>query len=137
MKTHRIIALGALFGFILSRVAATDYDAINGMFLLTDLHLVGVIGVAIAVAAIGFALARQRVARSRAGVPLAMVKKPMKPHLILGGLMFGAGWAISGTCPGTAIAQLGEGTLAGGITIIGIVAGAYLHAALKNAGLRV
>lgn len=123
----RFIAFGMLFGFILSRVGATSYDAIHGMFMLTDLHLVGVIGVAIAVAAAGMAYARRTRASSREGVPLAMVHKPMKPGLIAGGLMFGAGWALSGTCPGTALAQLGEGTLAGGITILGILAGAQLH----------
>lgn len=131
MRTHRIIGLGTLFGFILSRAAATSYDAIHGMFRLTDLHLVGVIGLAIAIAAAGFAAARRRPTLAK-----AMAVKPMKPGLVLGGLMFGAGWAISGTCPGTAIAQLGEGTLAGGITILGIALGAYLRAALDRRSAR-
>jgi hypothetical protein len=122
-----------IFGFVLSRVGATDYDAIHGMFMLTDLHLYGVIGTAVAVAALGFAYVRRRTLRGPGGVPLAIVAKPMKPGLIIGGLMFGAGWALTGTCPGTALAQLGEGTLAGGITILGILAGAYARTRIDAA----
>jgi len=51
---------GLLFGFLLSRVGATRYDNIAGMFLLTDLHLMGVIGTAVVVAGVGLALLRRR-----------------------------------------------------------------------------
>jgi hypothetical protein len=50
---------GALFGFVLSRSRVTDYDAIAGMFRLTDLHLFGVIGAAIAVSALGLWIVRR------------------------------------------------------------------------------
>jgi uncharacterized membrane protein YedE/YeeE len=125
--TSRIIGLGMAFGFVLTRAGATDAGAIHGMFKLTDLHLFGVIGVAIAVAALGFAYVRRTDARHPSGAPLAVKPKPMKPGIVVGGLMFGAGWAVTGTCPGTALAQLGQGTLAAGATVLGILAGAYLH----------
>jgi len=121
--TSRFIAFGMLFGFVLSRADATSYDAIHGMFRLTDLHLVGVIGLAIGLAAIGFALMK----RNQLPVARAIKPKPMKRGVWLGGTLFGVGWAITGTCPGTALAQLGEGTLAGGITIMGIAAGSYFR----------
>jgi uncharacterized membrane protein YedE/YeeE len=132
----RSIGLGLLFGFLLSRVGATSYDAISGMFALTDLHLVGVIGLAIAVAAIGFGLFRRFGIRARGGAPLALAKKPYGPGVIWGGLLFGAGWAIAGTCPGTALAQIGEGRLAGIVTFIGIVLGAYAQNRVAVAGAR-
>lgn len=131
--SSRVIAFGMVFGFVLSRVGATDYDAIHGMFMLTDLHLYGVIGTAVAVAALGFAYVRRTRLRGAGGVPLAIVAKPMKPGIIVGGLLFGAGWALTGTCPGTALAQLGEGTMGGGITILGILAGAYARTRLDRA----
>ena len=100
--TSRFIAFGMLFGFVLSRVDATSYDAIHGMFRLSDLHLVGVIGVAIAIAAAGFALFK------RAHIPEAKVikPKPMKKGLVIGGLLFGAGWGLGGICPGPAIVSM-------------------------------
>lgn len=121
------IAFGMLFGFVLVRAGATSFDAISGMFQLTDLHLMGVIGVAVAISAAAFALIRQRGWMTRTGAPFALEKKPMTPGVIWGGLMFGAGWAISGTCPGTALAQIGEGHLAGLVTFAGILIGARLQ----------
>lgn len=121
------IALGALFGFILSRAGATSYDAISGMFRLTDLHLFGVIGLAVAVSAAGFFVARKSGARALNGEPMLLTKKPMTRGLAAGALLFGLGWGLSGTCPGTALAQIGEGTLAGLVTFSGIVLGAWMQ----------
>jgi uncharacterized membrane protein YedE/YeeE len=120
------ILFGVMFGFVLSRVGATDYDAISGMFRLTDLHLMGVIGTAIALSAAGFAVARKKRLHTARGELIVLKKKPMVPGLIAGSLLFGIGWALSGTCPGTALAQIGEGRFAGIATVVGIVLGAYL-----------
>ena len=125
--SSRQVAFGVLFGFILSRVGATSYDAIAGMFLLQDLHLVGVIGVAIATSALGFVLLRRAGGRARNGAPLALQKKPGQRGLVVGGLLFGVGWALAGTCPGTSLAQIGEGRLAGLFTFAGILLGAWLQ----------
>jgi len=125
--SSRPAIFGVVFGFILSRVGASSYDAIAGMFLLQDLHLVGVIGVAIATSAVGFALMRRAGVRSRSGAPLALQTKPVQPGLVVGGLLFGVGWALTGTCPGTSLAQIGEGRLAGLFTFAGILLGAWLQ----------
>jgi hypothetical protein len=140
----RFAFFGVLFGFVLSRVGATQYDAIAGMFLWTDLHLMGVIGVAIATAGIGIAWMRRAGVRASTGEPLALAPKPLAPGNIWGGLLFGAGWALSGACPGTALAQLGEGQLVALFTIAGMFAGTYLYQrfgarverALPHLGLR-
>jgi uncharacterized protein len=130
---NRSIGFGLVFGFLLSRVGATDYDAISGMFALTDLHLAGVMALAIAVAAMGFGLFRHYEVPARGGAPLALAKKPYTPGVIWGGLLFGVGWAVAGTCPGTALAQIGEGRLAGLVTFAGIVLGAFAQSRLTTA----
>jgi uncharacterized membrane protein YedE/YeeE len=122
----RIVLFGTLFGFVLSRAGATDYDAIAGMFQLTDLHLLLVIGTAVVSSALGLALIRGRRLRSISGEPIELTKKAWKPGLALGAVLFGAGWALSGTCPGTALAQIGEGRFAALATLLGILIGAYL-----------
>src|SRR5829696_1632802 len=120
------IALGILFGFVLSRIGATDYDAIAGMFRLTDLHLMGVIGGAIVWCALGFAVIRRRNLKALSGEAITLREKPMTRGLVAGSLLFGVGWALAGTCPGTALAQIGEGRLAAVVTFAGILLGAYL-----------
>jgi hypothetical protein len=120
------IGFGALFGFVLSRTGATDYDAIHGMFRLSDLHLFGVIGTAIAVSALAYALVRRFGLRTISGEPITLTKKPVTRGLVAGSLLFGVGWALAGTCPGTALAQIGEGRLAALATAAGILVGAFL-----------
>lgn len=126
MRWAPLFVLGATFGYVLQRVGATEYDAIARMFLLDDLHLAGVIGVAVLVAGLGLGwLRRQRGAL--AGVAAAIVEKPMKPGLVVGAALFGAGWALTGTCPGTALAQLGEGKLMAAFTLVGIFVGTWAY----------
>jgi uncharacterized protein len=122
----RVICLGILFGFVLCRVGATDYDSIHGMFMLTDLRLAGVIGTAVALSALGFAFVRRRHARTLSGAPIFLTQKQMTPYLVPGALLFGIGWALSGTCPGTSLAQIGEGHWAGIAVFFGIVVGGCL-----------
>jgi uncharacterized membrane protein YedE/YeeE len=50
----------------------------------------------------------------------------MTPRLIAGSLLFGAGWGVAGTCPGTALAQIGDGHLAGLCTLAGILIGSLV-----------
>jgi len=53
--------------------------------------------------------------------------KPMRRGIITGSLLFGVGWGLSGTCPGSAPAMLGEGKLMALFAIGGIVLGTYLY----------
>jgi uncharacterized membrane protein YedE/YeeE len=129
MKPFTTLLFGVLFGFVLSRVGATDYDAIAKMFLLEDFHLAGVIGVAVVVAAVGLGVVRRTRSGGLAGWRAVIQEKPMKPGLVLGAALFGAGWAITGTCPGTGLAQIGEGKVMALFTVSGMLLGtaAYLR----------
>ena len=118
---------GLLFGFILSKVGATSHDAIAEMFLLRDFHLMIVISTAILVAGLGFWLMRRFGVKSQSGAPLALSPKPRNSGNLWGGLLFGAGWALSGACPGTALAQLGEGKFVALFTLLGIFLGTELY----------
>lgn len=95
MNTMFLI-FGALFGFILSRARATDYDTIISMFRFTDLHIAGVIGVAIAVAALGLYLLRESQARALVGRPIEVHPRPTHRWMLVAGLVFGTGWALTG-----------------------------------------
>lgn len=122
---------GALFGFILSRAGAARFDHINGMFLLTDLTLYGVIGGAIAVGMPGLWLMHRAERQGRIkGIPFP--HRRMTPGTLPGAALFGFGWAITGTCPGPAAVQLGEGHWVALATIAGIFIGNYLYAAVHR-----
>jgi uncharacterized membrane protein YedE/YeeE len=122
----RNLSFGLLFGFILAKSGVTHYDTIANMFLLQDAHVMIVMGVGIAVAGIGMFLLQRGGVKTLGGGKLPIEKKPRTPGNLWGGLLFGAGWAITGTCPGTALAQLGEGSLMAIFTIGGILIGTVL-----------
>ena len=123
---HTALLFGVGFGFVLSRIGATSHDAIAGMFLLTDLRLAGVMALAIGLLAVGFTFVRRHHLTSARGVPIALEVKPFTPWLAVGASMFGVGWSLSGACPGTALAQVGEGRLSALATVSGILLASHL-----------
>ena len=89
------LLFGAAFGFGLSRALVTDYDTLIGMFRLSTPHVMIVMVVAIAVTAVGLRLVRRR-QRALIGCDIELHPKPMHRGVLPGGLIFGAGWALSG-----------------------------------------
>lgn len=129
LNLKNIIALfvGALFGFALSRAGATDYNAMYDMFMFRDIQLYGVMGVAVLTVTIGIFLFKKSGLKGADGKPIDYAVKPEVPGMFAGAVLFGIGWAFTGACPGTSIAQLGEGKLTALITVGGMLFGSLLH----------
>ena len=121
--------LGALFGLVLSRSGAADYDFIQGMFLLTNFQLYGIIGTAVALTAPGLYLLK-RYGRTASGAPIAIELKPLHRGNVIGGVLFGIGWSITGMCPGPILVNIGEGKL----YALAALAGALLGSAIFGVG---
>ncbi len=132
MRPYVFTIFGGLFGFVLSRGRVTDYDTIAGMFRLADLHLFGVIGSAIATAALGLWLLRRAGNRTVSGGAVDLGRKPWSLGALWGGLVLGTGWALSGACPGTSLVQIGEGKLVAIFTVTGILVGTYGYGWLRS-----
>ncbi|MBI4821802.1 MAG: YeeE/YedE family protein [Deltaproteobacteria bacterium] len=92
------------------------------MFVFADLRMLLTFAGAVLIAAIGFVLTK------KLGDP---PRKPYHPGVILGGLIFGAGWAISGACPSIVMTQLGQGSMPALITLMGLLFGVWLHDKIK------
>jgi len=116
------LVTGALFGALLQRAEVIRYDRQLGALLLVDMTIVKFMLTTILVGMVGvYAL-----------VDLGLAKLSLKPLIlggtVLGGLTFGAGWALLGYCPGTAGAALGEGRTDALAGMAGMLAGAALYA---------
>ncbi len=131
-KNIGFLFFGILFGFTLSRVGASEYDLIVGMFLGQDYTLAGVMVVAIIVGAIGMQALKRYSKPVRNGEALKISYKEIKKWSILGAVIFGLGWGITGACPGTVLAQIGEGKILGFFTFAGMICGTYIYARLKE-----
>lgn len=117
------VILGTVFGFILSRSGAADYNYIQNMFLLEQFQLYGIMGTAVAITAPGLWLLK-RFGRTLAGRRLEIELKPLHRGNIAGGLLFGVGWSMAGMCPGPIFVNLGEGKLYAAAALAGALVGA-------------
>ena len=120
------LAFGIIFGFLLQKGGVAKYHILVGVLLLEDLTVVKVMLSAIVVGMLGvFAL-------QRSGKVALHVKPTRYAANILGGLIFGVGFALLGYCPGTAAAALGQGNYDALFGIVGLLAGSYLFAEISG-----
>jgi uncharacterized membrane protein YedE/YeeE len=119
------LALGTVFGFVLSRSGAADYDFIQGMFLFQRFQLFGIIGTAVVLTAPGIWLIKRR-GRTLGGSRISIELKSMNRGTVVGGVLFGIGWSITGMCPGPILVNIGEGKIYAVAALAGALAGAAL-----------
>lgn len=104
MKIILALLLGGAFGYILQRIGATNPTVLINMLRLRNFHLMKVILLGIGAASIVvFALAAINPELTNFSVKTAYI------GVLIGGLIFGLGFAIAGYCPGTSVAAIGEG----------------------------
>lgn len=120
------------FGFALSRSGASDYNFIYYMFTGENLKLALLMGTAIVVGAIGMIALKALGNKDITGKEIVISKKPLNTYTVIGGILFGIGWAVSGACPGTVLAQIGEGKILGLLTFAGLLFGTYVYALMAE-----
>jgi len=113
---------GILFGFLLQKGRVTKYDVIVKQFLLRDFTVLKIMLTAIVVGGVGIA------AFHSAGWVHLHIKPALLGGTILGGLIFGAGMALLGYCPGTAVGAAAEGGRHACPGILGMLAGTAVYA---------
>ena len=121
---------GLVFGIGLILAGMTDPLKVKAFLDIAgawDPSLALVMGGAIAVGVVAFLRARGR-SRSWADTPMEMpTPQPIDTRLVLGGVLFGAGWGIAGFCPGPALVALGSGMGEAGLFVAAMVAGMLAH----------
>lgn len=115
--------IGVAFGFLLDRGGATQFDIIVNQLLLKDFTVLKIIFTAIITGMVGVHLTVRY-------LPSELQPKPFRwKAIVIGGLIFGAGFAILGLCPGTAAGAVGTGSVHALFGVIGMLVGAGLFAA--------
>lgn len=118
------LATGIVFGFLLQKGGVTGYGVILGQLLLTDFTVLKIMLSAVLVGMIGV------YAMKSAGLVRLHYTRGAIGSTVVGGLIFGAGFAVLGYCPGTAAGAVGSGALDAAIGMIGIGLGAGIFARL-------
>ena len=121
---------GLVFGIGLILAGMADPLKVKGFLDLAgawDPSLALVMGGAIALGIVAFALAKRR-ELSWTGTAMEIpTNRSIDTRLILGGVLFGTGWGIAGFCPGPALVALGSGMGAAGIFVVAMLVGMVVH----------
>jgi len=124
LRLSKGLGTGIIFGFLLQRGGVTDYNVLVGQLLLEDFTVAKIILTAIVVGMIGIHFLSDR------GLVELKPKSGSLRRTIPGGLIFGAGFALLGYCPGTIAGAIGQGSLDALIPgLLGIFSGSFLFAA--------
>jgi uncharacterized protein len=129
--TFLYVTLGAVFGFVLSRSGASDYNHIQAMFLFEEFQLYGILGTGVMVTSLGVWLIKRR-GRTLFGRPIEIELKALHRGNIAGGLLFGIGWSLTGMCPGPMIVNVGEGKIYAVAALAGGLVGAAAFGSLYD-----
>ena len=126
------LLMGVYFGIVLTKSEVVRWQRVHDMFLFKELHMYLIIGVGIVVAMVSTRLIKSFYPKTIERAPIVTKGKPFHKGVIIGGTLFGAGWAITGACPGPIYAQVGGGATMALITLAGALCGTVLFANLKS-----
>jgi len=113
---------GILFGALLQQGRVLRFEKQVGAMLLKDMTIFKFMLSAIIVGMIGINLLVSL------GVVVLKIKAAAIGANLIGGLIFGVGWAVAGYCPGTSVGALAEGRWHAGFAILGMLVGAAIYA---------
>ena len=123
---------GALFGIVLVKSQVISWFRIQEMFRLQSFHMYGVIGSAVAVGMLSVWLIKRFQVKTIDGEEITFHPKQYNKGNIIGGLLFGFGWAMTGACPGPLFAQIGTGAGVIFVTILSAIAGTWTYGYFRD-----
>ena len=133
MKLLRFVLVGFIFGVVLTKSEAISWYRIYEMFQFQSFHMYGIIFTAIVTGVVGIRIFKKKEIKDYKGSPIEILdKERAKFRYIIGGIMFGLGWALVGACPGPIFVLLGAGVPAIAIVLLGALLGNFIYGILKD-----
>lgn len=131
--TAAYLLLGCFFGIVLTKSEVVSWFRIQEMFRFQSFHMYGVMGSAVAVAALSIVLLKRFGMRTLAGEPVVIPVRQLGRgyRYWLGGTIFGIGWALTGACPGPLFALLGSGVTVFAVAVASALVGTWLYGFLR------
>ena len=128
LKGLRYLLIGALFGIILTKSEVISWFRIQEMFRFDAFHMYGVIGSTIVILGLAIYLLKKFYFPKGAEAQ----DLPGIPRYLIGGTVFGLGWALTGACPGPIYALMGHGFAAMLVVFASALAGTYVYGLLRS-----
>jgi hypothetical protein len=133
MKYLRFLLVGVVFGIVMAKSEAFSWYRIQEMFRFQSFHMYGIIGVAVVLGVTGVALIKKLGLRDFSGNPIAFhPKEKSVARYLIGGTLFGLGWALAGACPGPMVVNVGYGYLSLLLVFAASVLGTFFYGLVKD-----
>jgi uncharacterized membrane protein YedE/YeeE len=133
MKFLKFLFVGIFFGIVLVKSEAVSWYRIFEMFKFQSFHMYGIIGSAVTLGIIGIFLIKRLNLKSTEGNPITLAPKNKSvARYILGGTIFGLGWALAGACPGPMYILIGAGVFPILIVIAAAMLGTFVYGLVRN-----
>lgn len=133
MKYIKYLILGTVFGIVLTKAELISWFRIYEMFKFEAFHMYGVIGSAVVVGIVITQIIKRTKMKALSGDPIVINPKKFSiPRYLIGGIIFGLGWALTGACPGPMFVQVGNGYLVMVVAIASGLLGTYVYGLLRN-----
>ena len=133
VKGLKFILTGILFGIVMSKSEAISWFRIQEMFRFQSFHMYGIMGSALVLGVVGIQAIKRYQIKAFGGreMQLAPKKKGVARYLV-GGILFGLGWALVGTCPGPMYVLVGAGFYSIVVVLASAVLGTFVYGLLRN-----
>lgn len=133
MKYLKYLFVGIFFGILLYKSEAASWFRIYEMFKFGAFHMYGIIGSAVILGIIGVQIIKRRDLKTLNGVEMNLKPKEKSvSRYLIGGVLFGLGWALAGACPGPMYVLVGAGYPSILIVIFGALLGTFVYGLLKD-----
>jgi uncharacterized protein len=132
MRNMLFLLIGVIFGLALTKGEAISWYRMQEMFHFQSFHMYGIFMTAVPVAALSIFIIRKFDIRSMDGAVIDIPNKSYHHGLIIGGLIFGFGWAFTGACPGPLYALIGAGYSVTIVTFAAALLGTWTYARFQS-----
>ncbi len=133
MRMSRYILVGILLGMTLYKSEAVSWFRIYEMFRFQSFHMYGIIGSAVIAGILIVQIVKRRHIHNVEGQEITIKDKAMSvPRYLIGGFIFGLGWALAGACPAPMFILLGSGVTVFVVYLIAAMTGTYLYGVLRK-----
>lgn len=133
MKLFKFLIPGILFGIVMTKSEAISWFRIQEMFRFESFHMYGIIGTAVMLGALLVFVIKRRQVKSMDGDVISFNDKNFSiSRYLIGGILFGLGWAMTGACPGPLFTLLGHGILSIALVIFSAILGTYVYGLLRS-----
>ncbi len=133
MKAIKYIVIGTLFGIIMIKSEAVSWYRIQEMFRFQSIFMYGIIGTAVISGIILVAAIKKFQLKDMDGQLIQFPEKDKRwKKYLIGGAVFGIGWAMTGACPGPIFVLLGYGYTVMLVVIAGALAGTFVYGLIRG-----